>query len=81
MDEGAALVAFIGAALMVVGSIMDYSLSDQDCDDEYETSMNYGDYEDCLEKVLDDSRLASLLYSVGYPVLLFSLALAVMARK
>jgi hypothetical protein len=79
MGEGTALaVAFIGAALMIVSSIMIYSLSDQDCNDE-----SYGTdaYEDCMEKVLDDSRLASLLYAVGYPILLSSLALAIMAQK
>ena len=42
MDEGSGLiVAFIGAALMVMGSIMDYNLSDKDCDDELESSLNY----------------------------------------
>ena len=83
MDEGSALtVAFIGAALMVVGSIMDYNLSGKDCDDEYETSINYGtdDYEDCVEDFSDQTRLATLIYSAGYPVLLFSLALAIMNR-
>ena len=83
MDEGSALiVAFIGAALMVMGSIMDYNLSDKDCDDELESSLNYGndDYEDCLEELSDQTRLATLIYNAGYPVLLFSLALAIMNR-
>ena len=83
MDEGSALtVAFIGAVLMVVGSIMSYNLAGEDCEDELESSMAFGndDYTDCIEKVLDNTRLASLLYAVGYPVLLFSLALAVMTR-
>ena len=84
MDEGTAItVAFIGAALMIVGSIMDYNLADEDCDDEYETSMNYGtdDYEDCLEELSESSNFASLIYNAGYPVLLFSLALAIMNRE
>jgi hypothetical protein len=85
MGEGAALaVAFIGAVLMIVSSIMDYSLSDQDnCEDEYETSLisSTNEYEDCIKNVLDAARLASLLYAVGYPILLSSLALAIMAQK
>ena len=84
MNEGTALsVALLGAALMVVSSIMDYHLSDHDCEDELECSITYGndDYADCIEKVLDNTRLASLLHAIGYPVLLFSLALAIMARR
>ena len=82
-DAGSALTfAFLGAALMVVGSIMNYNIADEDCDDEYESSMNYGndDYEDCVEELADSTRLATLLYNAGYPVLLFSLALGIINR-
>ena len=83
MDEGTAItVAFIGAALMIVGSIMDYNLADEDCDGE-EEMYGYGSnqYEDCWEDLSGARSFASLIYSAGYPVLLFSLALAVMTRK
>ena len=82
-DEGSALtVAFLGAALMVVASIMNYNIADEDCDDEYEDSWNDGsdDYEDCVEELADSTRLATLLYNAGYPVLLFSLALGIINR-
>ena len=83
MDEGTAItVAFIGAALMIVGSIMDYNLADEDCDDEgdmYGYSSNQ--YEDCWEDLSGGRSFASLIYSAGYPVLLFSLALAIMNKR
>ena len=38
-DESSALiVAFLGAALMVVGSIMNYNIADEDCDDVINTN-------------------------------------------
>jgi hypothetical protein len=82
-DEGSAtVVAFIGVALMIGGSIMNYNIAGEDCDDELD---RYGyssdEYEDCSEELSDQSRLASLIYSAGYPVLLFSLALAIINRR
>ena len=80
MDEGTVLaVAFLGAALMIGGSIMDYNLAGEDCDYEYER--DYDDYEDCMEELSEKSSFASLIYNAGYPVLLFSLALAIMNRE
>jgi len=72
-------VGLVGAALMVLSSTLAYNLSGEDCEDEFESSLE--DYADCTEKLADNQRFVSFLDSLGYPILLFSLVLAIMGRK
>ena len=84
-----AVVAFIGAALMIGASIMTYSAQDAGemryCEILGERSaLGSGqdtEYERCLEELYDKIRLADLTSSIGYAILLFSIALAIINRK
>ena len=72
-------VGLVGAALMVLSSTLAYNLAGEDCLDAAETSME--EYTNCTEKLADNQRFVYFLDSLGYPILLFSLVLAIVGRK